>query len=76
MIHIVSREEYPSPPSLSHDTGSLHAPYSQVPYHDARVTTPAPRERVLHYMAPPNQVTSDQTRHTEDTRTRHQRMSR
>ena len=29
---------------------------SQVPYHDARVTTPGPKERVLHYMAPPNQV--------------------
>ena len=53
----LSREEYPSPPSLSQNTGSLHAPYSQVPYHDARVTTPGPRERVLHYMAPPNQVT-------------------
>ena len=59
----IFREEYPAP-SLT--------PYSQVPYHDARHTTPhslhtTPRavqvskEKVLHYMAPPNQVTNTAT---------------
>lgn len=51
----IYREEYPSP--------GVHTPYSQVPYHDARHTTPSPanikvsKDKVLHYMAPPNQVT-------------------
>ena len=51
----IYREEYPGP--------GVHTPYSQVPYHDARHTTPSPanikvsKDKVLHYMAPPNQVT-------------------
>ena len=53
----IYREEYPGPGV------PLHTPYSQVPYHDARHTTPSPanikvsKDKVLHYMAPPNQVT-------------------
>ena len=54
--HPIFREEYPPPPP------GIHTPYPQVPYHDARHTTPhstlsVSKEKVLHYMAPPNQVT-------------------
>ena len=54
----IYREEYPGP-----GQAGVHTPYSQVPYHDARHTTPSPanikvsKDKVLHYMAPPNQVT-------------------
>ena len=58
--HAIYREEYPPPPPPG--PPGLHTPYPQVPYHDARHTTPhsplsVSKEKVLHYMAPPNQVT-------------------
>ena len=61
---VIFREEYPNPKH------KVNTPYSQVPYHDSRHTTekltspgPTPtiqvaQDKVLHYMAPPNQVKS------------------
>jgi len=58
----IFREEYPNP------NQAVNTPYSQVPYHDSRHTTekltsggPTPsiqiaQDKVLHYMAPPNQA--------------------
>jgi len=58
----IFREEYPNP----HQKVQVKPPYSQVPYHDSRLTTPSitrptpsvqvAQDKVLHYMAPPNQA--------------------
>ena len=53
----IYREEFPVPGPAGRPAPG--PPYPQVPYHDARLSTPGPQQaggQVLHYVAPPNQV--------------------